>query len=153
MWVWSLGWVDPPGGGNGDPLCILAWKIPLTESLAAVQEVAKSWHNWTPITERRLALRLNHQSGHLPTCFYVFSVVLIAIGNRMRDGPKGSWIVRVCNDLKKLGRLYYYLHFVFCVTRLFCMQWVLNQCLLPEWMNGDSWLGNRTMFKILYILE
>ena len=32
--VWSLGWEDPPGGGHGNPLHILAWRILWTEEPA-----------------------------------------------------------------------------------------------------------------------
>ena len=42
-WVRSLGWEDPLEEEMVTHSSILAWKIPLTESLAAVHEVAKSW--------------------------------------------------------------------------------------------------------------
>ena len=37
MWVQSLGPEDSPGGGNGNPLQDLAWRIPWTEESGKLQ--------------------------------------------------------------------------------------------------------------------
>ena len=46
--VWSLGGEDPPGGGNGNPFSILAWKIPWTEESGRLQSMGspRVQHTW-----------------------------------------------------------------------------------------------------------
>ena len=46
--VWSLGWEDPPGGGHGNPLHILAWRMLWTEEPGRLQSVGlqRVGHDW-----------------------------------------------------------------------------------------------------------
>ena len=39
MWVQSLSWEGPPGGGHGNPLGVLAWRIPWAEEV-------EGYHPW-----------------------------------------------------------------------------------------------------------
>ena len=45
----SLGWKDSPGEGNGNPLQILAWRIPWTEEPGGLQYTGSQrvGHNWS----------------------------------------------------------------------------------------------------------
>ena len=70
-----------PGGGNGNPPCFLAWKIPWTEEpcQATVYEVSKSQHNqsdWICTHSNYCIEHLlyaQHNARHLP---YVMSLTL-----------------------------------------------------------------------------
>ena len=46
-----------PGGGHGNPLHILAWKIPWTEELGELQSIGRKELDMTEVTEHSTALR------------------------------------------------------------------------------------------------
>ena len=116
MWVWSLGWEDPPGGGNGNPLQCSCLENSMDQGAwwAAVHEVAK---NQTQLSMHMLCYgAVSNFPAYIKFAFYVEDVIYHGyLDMGKMPFPYPSWISRVyciiiCFDKKLIPRFSYFLH-------------------------------------------
>ena len=120
MWVWSLGWEDPPGGGNGNPLQYSCLENSMDQGAwwAAVHEVAKSQ---TQLSMHTLCYgAVSNFPAYIKFAFYVEDIIYHGyLDMGKMPFPYPSWISRVyciiiCFDKKLIPRFSYFLHCELC---------------------------------------
>ena len=107
-----------PGGGNGNPLSILAWKIPWMENPGRLQSKGRqrTWHN---TTEQEHACKRNTQTHTIAFFFssaYCFSVrfhclFLLSAIDAIKSKPRKILVskytqVTLCPKVYSLKRIY-----------------------------------------------
>ena len=115
IWVWSLGWEDPPGGRNGNPLQYSCLENSMDQGAWwAVHGVVK---NQTQLSMHTLYYgAVSSFPAYTKFAFYVEDVIYHGyLGMGKIPFPYPSWISRVyciivCFDKKLIPRFSYFLH-------------------------------------------